>query len=135
MNDQRCSLTIIILASQNIHKFYHKVFILKQNSRNHESLLPRKFGDMRYIFSVSVRKVLSNSLRFTKFANFFPCQIFPVYGRFNINFPFANRTVDNTPMPTPTHKHNSWASERRSYGVKPGQYYVVKLFWSIGYCQ
>ena len=40
MNNRRCLLTIIKLASQNIHNFmkvYHKIFILEQNSRNHES--------------------------------------------------------------------------------------------------
>ena len=29
-------------------KFYHEIFILEQNSRNHESFLPQKFGAMRY---------------------------------------------------------------------------------------
>ena len=33
-----------------LHKsFYHKIFILEQNSRNHESFLPRKFGEGRYM--------------------------------------------------------------------------------------
>ena len=33
-----------------LHKsFCHEIFILEQNSRNHESFLPRKFGAMWYI--------------------------------------------------------------------------------------
>ena len=28
--------------------FYHKIFILEQNLRNHESFLPQKFGAIRY---------------------------------------------------------------------------------------
>ena len=35
-----------------LHKsFYHEIFILEQNSINHESFLPRKFGAIRYIVS------------------------------------------------------------------------------------
>ena len=29
-------------------KFYHEIFILEQNLRNHESYLPQKFGAIRY---------------------------------------------------------------------------------------
>ena len=29
-------------------KFYHEIFILEQNLRNHESFLPQKFGAIRY---------------------------------------------------------------------------------------
>ena len=29
--------------------FYHEIFNLEQNSRNHESFLPRKFGAIRYM--------------------------------------------------------------------------------------
>ena len=42
MNNQWCSLTIIKLTSQN------EIFIVEQNSRNHESVLPRKFGAIWY---------------------------------------------------------------------------------------
>ena len=43
-------LYIIKLVSQiiqNFMSFYHEIFILEQNSRNHESVLPRKFGAIR----------------------------------------------------------------------------------------
>ena len=35
--------------STTSRKFYDKIFILEQNSRNHESFLPLKFGAIRYV--------------------------------------------------------------------------------------
>ena len=31
-----------------LRKFYHEILILEQNSRNHESFLPQKFGAIQY---------------------------------------------------------------------------------------
>ena len=32
----------------NNYPYYHEIFILEQNLRNHESFLPQKFGAIQY---------------------------------------------------------------------------------------
>ena len=46
-------------------KFYHKISILEQNSRNYESFLPRKFGAIRYVDGNLERSFVITYLRFT----------------------------------------------------------------------
>ena len=44
--------------------FYHEIFILEQNLRNHESFLPRKFGAIQYYKEVILIKpnMLANNI-------------------------------------------------------------------------
>ena len=47
-------------------KFYHEIFILEQNSRNHESFLPQKFGAIWYV-NFSGNKLLRYQIQGTNF--------------------------------------------------------------------
>ena len=51
MNNQQCSYHDIFTTSR---KFYHEIFILEQNSRNHKSFLPQKFRAIWHTDSNSV---------------------------------------------------------------------------------